>query len=192
MAKRNGLPKPTEVDAYVFIKRKLGELGWNTRNPERNDEGQVWTQNECLSNPHLKTCLGLDKPENVVKIAETSLWVIEAKRNHNQIDKALDEAQKYARKLNSAGGGGVDITFQLFLELLATKMMVISLKAKYGLIKNGIMYKSTASIRPVYCQRMSVGNLFKMILQTLMIHLSMKPFLSKQQNESMRLYMRVL
>ena len=26
--------RATEVDAYIFIKRKLAELGWNTRNPE--------------------------------------------------------------------------------------------------------------------------------------------------------------
>ena len=91
----------TEVDAYVFIKRKLAELGWNTRNPERNDEGKVWTQNECLSNPHLKSCLGLDRPENIAKISERNLWVIEAKRSHDQIDKAISEARNYAAKLKS-------------------------------------------------------------------------------------------
>ena len=90
----------TEVDAYVFIKRKLGELGWNTRNPERNDEGQVWTQNECLSNPHLKSLLDLDRPESIAKVSERDLWVIEAKRNHDQIGTALDEARNYAAKLN--------------------------------------------------------------------------------------------
>ncbi len=90
----------TEVDAYIFIKRKLDELGWNTRNPERNDEGQVWTQNQCLSNPHLKAHLGLDRPENIVKVTEQHLWVIEAKRSHGQIGQALDEARGYAAKLN--------------------------------------------------------------------------------------------
>jgi len=90
----------TEVDAYIFIKRKLSELGWNTRNPERNDEGRVWTQNECLSNPYLKARLGQDKPENIVKVGERDLWVIEAKRDHNKIDQALKEAKDYAAKLN--------------------------------------------------------------------------------------------
>ena len=93
-------PRATEVDAYLFIKRKLDELGWNTRNPERNDEGQVWTQNECLSNPHLKERLGLDRPENIVKVSERDLWVIESKRSHDQIGKALHEAREYAAKLN--------------------------------------------------------------------------------------------
>ena len=102
MSRKAGKTKAaaTEVDAYVFIKRKLGELGWNTRNPERNNEGQVWTQNECLSNLHLKACLGLDRPENIVKVSERDLWIIEAKRNHDQIGKALDDARGYAAKLN--------------------------------------------------------------------------------------------
>ena len=75
-------------------------MGWNTRNPERNDDGQVWTQNECLSNPYLKERLKQDRPENIVKISETSLWVIEAKRSHRQIDQAVSEAQGYANKIN--------------------------------------------------------------------------------------------
>lgn len=99
----------TEVDAYLFIKRKLGELGWNTRNPERNDEGQVWTQNECLSNPHLKACLGLDRPENIVKVSARDLWVIEAKRSHDQVGRALDEARGYAAKLNRGSRHKVSI-----------------------------------------------------------------------------------
>ena len=96
-----GRAAPTEVDAYIYIRRKLEELGWNTRNPERNDEGQVWTQNECLSNPYLKERLQQDRPENIVKISETALWVIEAKRSHGQIDQAISEAQDYANKINN-------------------------------------------------------------------------------------------
>ena len=92
----------TEVDAYVFIKRKLGELGWDTHNPERNPNGQVYTQNECLSNPHIKKLLMLDRPENIVKVTEKQLWVIEAKRNHRQLDQAVKEAQQYTAKLNKS------------------------------------------------------------------------------------------
>ena len=92
--------KATEVDAYIFIKSKLAQLGWNSRNPERNAEGQVWTQNECLSNPHLKRYLGADRPENVVKVSESVFWVIEAKRSHRQIDQAVKEARAYASKIN--------------------------------------------------------------------------------------------
>ena len=90
----------TEVDAYVFIKAKLSELGWNTRNPERTPEGQVYTQNECLWNPHIKALLNLDRPENIVKVTETKLWVIEAKRSHRQLHEAIEDAHKKSAKLN--------------------------------------------------------------------------------------------
>ena len=69
-------------------------------NPERSPDGQVWTQNECLSNPHIKECLGRDKPENIVKVKETQLWVIEAKRSQKQLARAVGEAKKYAEKIN--------------------------------------------------------------------------------------------
>ena len=93
-------PAATEVDAYVFIKESLKRLGWDTRNPERNPSGQVYTQNECLSNAEIKRLLGLEKPENIVKVTEKVLWVIEAKRSHQQINQAVKEAEQYARKLN--------------------------------------------------------------------------------------------
>ena len=66
----------------------------------RNAEGQVWTQNECLSNPYIKKYIGTDRPENIVKATESVLWVIESKRTHSQIDQATREAQKYAAKIN--------------------------------------------------------------------------------------------
>ena len=93
--------RPTEVDAYVFIKRKLGEIGWCTKNPERNADGQVYTQNECLSNPRLKALLGLGRPENIVLISDHRLWVIEAKSSHGQLSRAITEARDYAALLNS-------------------------------------------------------------------------------------------
>jgi type I restriction enzyme M protein len=103
MTRRNRVnPAATEVDAYIFIKRALGLLGWDTRNPERNPAGQVYSQNECLSHPEIKRCLGLNRPENIVKVSETYLWVIEAKRTHGQIEIALSEAADYAAKLNSS------------------------------------------------------------------------------------------
>lgn len=40
-----------EGDAYIFVKRKHGGIGWCTKNPERNPDGQAYTRNECLSNP---------------------------------------------------------------------------------------------------------------------------------------------
>lgn len=66
------------------------------------DSGQVYTQNECLSNLEIQRQLGLQKPENVVKVTDSILWVIEAKRSHGQLDQALSEAEDYARELNKS------------------------------------------------------------------------------------------
>lgn len=101
-SRRRRSPNATEVDAYIFIKDNLKTLGWDTRNPERLASGQVWTQNECLSNPELKARLGLDRPENIVKITDKALWVIEAKRSHSELKTALAEAQEYAAQINQS------------------------------------------------------------------------------------------
>jgi type I restriction enzyme M protein len=93
-------PQSSEVHAYVFIRDNLKAMGWDTRNPARHPEGQVYTQAECLAHPEIKKQLGLDKPENVVKLSESAFWVIEAKRSHTQIGQAVGEAEKYARKIN--------------------------------------------------------------------------------------------
>ena len=87
----------SEVHAYQFIKDELRLLGWDVRNPERADGGQVWTQNECLHNPAIKESLGNDKPENVVKVTNNVLWVFEAKRSQQGLDIALAQAEAYAR-----------------------------------------------------------------------------------------------
>lgn len=92
----------TEVDAYVFIKENLKALGWDARNPERAPGGQVWTQNECLGHPEIKRLLGLKRPENIVKVSEKVLWVIEAKRSHNELHAALADAYGRADVLNQS------------------------------------------------------------------------------------------
>jgi type I restriction enzyme M protein len=93
----------TEVDAYAFIKAELKALGWDTRNPTTNPKGQVYTQNQCLSNPEIKKYLDKKRPENIVKVTETALWVIEAKSERTAIDQALDEAENYyAKRLNQS------------------------------------------------------------------------------------------
>ena len=103
MAKRiRKEPTSTEVDAYIFIKTALRALGWDTRNPEKVPGGQVYTQNECLSHPEIKRFLHLERPENIIKVTEKILWVIEAKRTHGELSKALSEAEAYAKKLNSS------------------------------------------------------------------------------------------
>jgi len=93
-------PINSEVDAYLFIKENLANLGWNIKNPSRSDDGQVYTQGECLSHPELKKGLGQTKPENIVKISETKFWVIESKKEHKQLQQALREAKEYAQNIN--------------------------------------------------------------------------------------------
>lgn len=92
------MPSSSEVHAYQYIREQLKLLNWDTRNPERIASGQVWTQNECLSNPAIKSCLHLDRPENIVKVSEEVLWIIEAKRSHRQLPQAIEEAKEYANK----------------------------------------------------------------------------------------------
>lgn len=95
-------PRDTEVDAYIFIKENLKALGWDVRNPERVPTGQVYTQNECLANPEIKKLLGAKHPENIVRVTEKVLWVIEAKRTHSELELALDEAKGRAETLNES------------------------------------------------------------------------------------------
>ena len=91
----------TEVDAYAYIRSQLGALGWVVKNPSIEPEGQVWTQNQCLRHPTIKQALGLDRPENVVKLSERLLWVIEAKAARSDIGRANREAKHYAERINN-------------------------------------------------------------------------------------------
>lgn len=93
----------TEADAYAFIRSELKALGWDTRNPATHPKGQVYTQNQCLSNPEIKKYLDKKRPESIVKVTETALWVIEAKSERTAINQALDEAENYyAKRLNQS------------------------------------------------------------------------------------------
>jgi type I restriction enzyme M protein len=95
----------SEVEAYDFIRRQLRELGWNVKNPSLGTGGQVWTQNQCLSHPEIKQTLGQHRPENIVKLKENLVWVIEAKSSRKQIHQALDEAVNfYSREINKGKG----------------------------------------------------------------------------------------
>jgi len=89
----------SEVHAYAWIKKNLDLLGWDIRNPERSATGQVWTQNEVTHNEELRRYLILNKPENIVKVTDRVLWVIEAKRSHSQLHQAVREAEDYATTL---------------------------------------------------------------------------------------------
>lgn len=100
---KNKTPKDSEVHAYHFIKDQLKLLGWDIRNPERAEAGEVWTQNEGRHNDDIKSSLGRLMPENIVKVSERILWIIEAKRDHNELEKALYEAEyDYAAKFKNS------------------------------------------------------------------------------------------
>ena len=95
-------PSPTEVEAYGHIRQQLGLLGWVVKNPSLNTGGQVWTQNQCLSHPTIKKGLGTTRPENIVKVSEGHLWVIEAKAKRKDINTAIKEAiEDYSEPINA-------------------------------------------------------------------------------------------
>ena len=98
-------PVQSEVEAYGFIRDRLRDLGWIVKDPSKAVNGQVWTQNQCLAHEHIKTALGATRPENIVKVSENALWVIEAKASRKELSKALDEATDfYAQKINDVPG----------------------------------------------------------------------------------------
>ncbi len=97
--------KETEVEAYEFIRRQLRDLGWSVRDPSKVGTGQVWTQNQCLAHAQIKAALGQMRPENIVKLSENVLWIIEAKASRRQLDQAIQEAvDDYAVKINDSPG----------------------------------------------------------------------------------------
>ncbi|GAB5409362.1 MAG: hypothetical protein BalsKO_17270 [Balneolaceae bacterium] len=96
------MPRNSEFNSYTFIKNDLSDLGWNTRNPSRDPNGQVYTQQECLDHSEIGPNLGRQRPEYVVKIREEGFWVIEAKGEHNQLDQAFQEAKDYAIDINNS------------------------------------------------------------------------------------------
>jgi len=98
-------PKNSEVDAYTYIKEELEKLGWVVKNPARFDVGEVYKQNEVLSHKELKKMLVRDMPEAVVKLDNSGklFWIIESKRNKENLEKALNEAKnQYAEKINKS------------------------------------------------------------------------------------------
>ena len=137
----------TEVDAYIYIRSELKKLGWDSRNPHRNATGQVYTQNQCFSHPELKKFLNREIPENIVKINEKNFWVIEAKRDKKELEKATNEAVDYAKKINKStqiktiiatGVAGNDsdgyVVNNLFLEKNSFKSITINGKKTTGLL----------------------------------------------------------
>lgn len=87
---------PSEVHAYVYIKKELVEKkGWT--------KGDIYTQGECLKNSEIKKFLVQTKPENMVEVVDNIFYAIEAKNERKKIDQALKEAKEcYADKINQS------------------------------------------------------------------------------------------
>lgn len=98
-------PKQSEVEAYAFIRQQLRDLGWIVKDPSKAGNGQVWTQNQCHGDAHLKLAFDKIRPENIVKLSEKLVWVIEAKATRKELAKALSEATDfYCDKINGTKG----------------------------------------------------------------------------------------
>lgn len=89
--------KVSEVHAYVHILNDLtSKKGWA--------KSQIFTQQECLSVKAIAEAWGAAHPENVVKLGETSFYIIEAKNKREKLGLAIKEAREaYANPLNNAG-----------------------------------------------------------------------------------------
>lgn len=88
----------SEARLYGFILERLKELGWDTRSVKRG--GHVYAQTELRQNPDLKSSLGLNHPEYIVKLNEREYWVIEGKRDCRDLKIAIQEAESYADQIN--------------------------------------------------------------------------------------------
>ncbi len=96
MENKKAKVNPSEVHAYIYIKKELTEKkGWNRKN--------IYTQGECLKIPEIKKFLGQTKPESVVEVVDNVFYVIEAKNERKKIEQALSEAKEdYADKINKS------------------------------------------------------------------------------------------
>jgi type I restriction enzyme M protein len=93
----------TQNEAYDYIKKELSQLGWIVKHPYKTFDGQVYNQNQCLDDPEIKKWLGKKHPEYIVKINETTLWIIEAEAERTKLRIAVDDAEKYyAARLNES------------------------------------------------------------------------------------------
>lgn len=130
------MARNSEFNSYTFIKNDLNQLNWNTKNPNRDPNGQVYTQQECLDHPEIGLKLVRQKPEFVIKVKENIFWVVEAKGEHNLIEQAFKEAVDYAKQINSSdiinallvsGVAGNDIDGYLIKSAIINKAGVTTL-----------------------------------------------------------------
>ena len=93
----------SEFRAYPYIVECLESLSWNTKHPRRG--GEVYTQGEFRNHDLiLHNALGLSTPENIALVSWEGghrYWIIEAKADHKDLDKATLEAKQYAETINN-------------------------------------------------------------------------------------------
>lgn len=101
----------SEYRLYGFILDSLKDMGWNEKPPYKG--GEVYTQNEALRDPVLKSAFGQQRPENVAVIRQehdkTEYWVIEAKADFRAIGQAIQEAKARAQAINNTEEGACHI-----------------------------------------------------------------------------------
>lgn len=149
------MPKRTvrssEVRSYSFILDELEKRGWNIVNPKINPSGEVFTQDECHSDKRIADQLGKTKPENTIKLSDNEFYVIEAKSEKDEIDKALKEAKEdYAEVINQskeikakiisgvAGNKTNNTVVNQFLENRTWKTIKVNGKELTGLVSKKI------------------------------------------------------
>lgn len=94
--------KKSEYRSYAWIKSELQKAGWNIKNPYMDAGGEVYYQQECLNDPEIHKVLGRQRPEFVVKLNETDYWIIEAKGDVLDLEKAFSEAKAYGEDFNKS------------------------------------------------------------------------------------------
>lgn len=93
----------SEFRIYAYISQVLKDLGWDTRNPNRG--GDVYNQHEFYNHDDILTkTLNNVSPENIIRIPWNNgfhYWIVEAKSNHKDLKKGLEEAKSYSDKINA-------------------------------------------------------------------------------------------
>ena len=94
----------SEFRIYAYISQVLKDLGWDTRNPNRG--GDVYNQHEFYNHDDILTkTLNNASPENIIRIPWNNgfhYWIVEAKSNHKDLKKGLEEAKSYSDKINAS------------------------------------------------------------------------------------------
>ena len=93
---------PTEVDAYVFIKNTLKSIGWGYTKSRPHSYWASVDPERMPRQPRDQAAPGVGKTENIVKVSDTVLWVIEAKGSLENLSGAMSDAYGRTAVLNES------------------------------------------------------------------------------------------